>query len=67
MAILIRVNWFFLQVVFTDLNKEDVSGGEGRIWLVCNVVGDGNYQETTKCSCFFTVLHAFQCGSRFSI
>jgi hypothetical protein len=36
--------------VFTDLNKEDVSGGEGRIWLVCNVVGDGNYQELTKCS-----------------
>ena len=32
------------QVIFTDLSKEDVSGSEGRIWLVCNVIGDGNYQ-----------------------
>ena len=31
-------------MVFTDLSKEDVSRTEGRIWLVCNVVGDGNYQ-----------------------
>ena len=30
--------------MFTDLNKEDVSRSEDRIWLVCNVVGDGNYQ-----------------------
>ena len=26
------------------LSKEDVNGSEGRVWLVCNVVGDGNYQ-----------------------
>jgi len=32
------------RVVFTDLNKEDVARSEGRVWLVCNVVGDGNYQ-----------------------
>ena len=32
------------QVIFTDLSKEDVSGAEGRVWLVCNVIGDGNYQ-----------------------
>ena len=33
-----------IRVVFTDLNKDEVSRTEGRIWLVCNVVGDGNYQ-----------------------
>ena len=32
------------QVIFTDLSKDDVSGSEGRIWLVCNVIGVGNYQ-----------------------
>ena len=31
-------------MIFTDLSKEDVSGIEGRVWLVCNVIGDGNYQ-----------------------
>ena len=37
---------FFPQVVFTDLSKADVrpSGGDNRVWLVCNVIGDGNYQ-----------------------
>ena len=35
---------FTLQVVFTDLSRDDVNGSEGRVWLVCNVVGDGNYQ-----------------------
>ncbi len=46
-----------------------MSGGEGRIWLVCNVVGDGNYQEPTKCLCFPSVVepHWFQCGSGSSI
>ena len=31
-------------MIFTDLSKDDVSGSEGRIWLVCNVIGNGNYQ-----------------------
>lgn len=31
-------------MVFTDLSREEVNGSEGRVWLVCNVVGDGNYQ-----------------------
>ena len=40
------IDWLIdVQVVFTDLNKEDVSRSEGRVWLVCNVIGDGNYQE----------------------
>ena len=36
------------QVVFTDLNKDEVRQGEGRIWLVCNVIGDGNYQSLSS-------------------
>ena len=36
------------KVVFTDLNKDEVKLGEGRIWLVCNVIGDGNYQSLSS-------------------
>ena len=39
-----QVDHVLSQVIFTDLSKDDVSGSEGRIWLVCNVIGDGNYQ-----------------------
>ena len=41
---ILTANCCLCQVVFTDLSRDDVNGSEGRVWLVCNVVGDGNYQ-----------------------
>ena len=39
----ITLIFVIVQVVFTDLSKEDVNGSEGRVWLVCNVIGQYGY------------------------